>query len=186
MSAGPQPLLPLGPRSPALQLTPSPSLPWPQMTSSLTRIKAVGESVGSLSCGPSPRSSPDSSVFPRDSSSSSMVTWRLRESLECRQAGPGGGTWKMEVRRAWTQNLKGLQCFLNQHLLLNTSSLSHLMPVLGSAPGPVQTPEGFRAIPYPVWISAASSIEGRPSQPPFSTPHSSVPTASPTTKLKIS
>lgn len=89
---GPKPLLP--PRAqesgPGIE-TPSPTLPQPQASGSLTRMKADGESVGSLSGGPSPRSSPDSSVFPRDSSSSSMVTWRLRGDSLAWRLGEGEG-----------------------------------------------------------------------------------------------
>lgn len=96
----PQPLLSQGSRSQGPGIwTPGPSLPRPRASGCLTKIKAEGESVGSLSGGPSPRSSPDSSVFPRDSSSSSMVTWWWRRGRVWSRgwwAGHGGARWQKE------------------------------------------------------------------------------------------
>lgn len=114
--------------------------------------------MGSLSGGPSARSSPDSSVFPRDSSSSSMVTWRLRgESLECRPAGQGiGGGGRCACMCAWSrdkaenghEDLKGLQRCLSQHSLQDPSSPPpHPRPWVGSRPG--ADPGGSRAILFP-------------------------------------
>lgn len=105
---------------------PCPSLPRPQASDSLTRIKAGGESVGSLSGGPSPRSSPDSSVFPRDSSSSSMVTWwgsGAESGVEAsgqRMVVSGGGRRRRTWRPQWPPAL---------HLLQHPSSPNpHLIP----------------------------------------------------------
>lgn len=156
--------------------------------SGLTRIKAVGESVGSLSGGPSPLSSPDSSVFPRDSSSSSMVTcgWR-DESVECRPAGGGEGVCARTGTKAENghEDLRGLQRPHSQYPLQHPSAPPpHPSP--WGAPGPGQTPEGAEPFPSLVWILAASSVEGSPSPTPMSTPRSTDPTASATTRRKTS